>query len=93
MALETPFQSDRLVQPWFMYQLHKHKLRTGFGRPALNACICRPTLQAGSNGPNCGVQVGTSELELLFVTDQDLEAGSEIFIDYGRSYDRSAYRG
>ena len=44
----------------------------------------------------CAVNVeivdGADSLDLRFVTTCDIHAGTELFIDYGKSYDRSAYR-
>jgi len=44
----------------------------------------------------CAVNVeivdGADSLDLRFVTTCDIQAGTELFLDYGQSYDRSAYR-
>ncbi len=44
----------------------------------------------------CAVNVeivdGADSLDLRFVTTCDIHAGTELFLDYGKSYDRSAYR-
>lgn len=44
---------------------------------------------------SCGVNVeivdGVDSLDLLFVSTCDISAGTELFLDYGRTYDRSSY--
>ena len=47
----------------------------------------------GGGGPHCSVEDGPDPVELLFVTQRDIAAGEEIFIDYGLKYDRSKYGG
>ncbi len=47
---------------------------------------------AGSSGPNCQVEDGSDEADLLFVASRDIRAGGEVLIDYGTHYDRSGYR-
>ncbi|KAL6762868.1 hypothetical protein V8C86DRAFT_2508088 [Haematococcus lacustris] len=45
----------------------------------------------GSSGTNCFVQDGAEDHELCFVTNRDIQANEEIFIDYGVKYNRSSY--
>lgn len=47
---------------------------------------------AGTAGPNVAVEDDPKDGNgVLFVTCADLEAGGEVFVDYGTSYDRSGY--
>ena len=54
-----------------------------------------PTTLALINEPGLGfdVNVATEQRgsEMLFSTSRDVEAGEELFLDYGRLYDRSSY--
>jgi len=45
----------------------------------------------GSGGTSCFVEDGEHSSELLFVANRGIQAGEEILIDYGRTYDRSGY--
>jgi len=46
----------------------------------------------GAGGTNCFVETGSGgPTELIFQANRDIEAGEEIFIDYGLLYDRSSY--
>jgi len=45
----------------------------------------------GSKGTTCFVEDGRDETELVFVANRDIEAGEELYIDYGSTYDRSGY--
>ena len=47
----------------------------------------------GSGGTNCFVEDGDSPGDLLFVASRDIGVGEEVYIDYGRWYDRSGYGG
>ena len=42
-------------------------------------------------GPNCTIENGADEADLLFQTSRDISQGEEILIDYGSHYDRSGY--
>ncbi|KAF5827033.1 hypothetical protein DUNSADRAFT_1478 [Dunaliella salina] len=46
----------------------------------------------GAGGTNCFVETGPAgPTELIFQANRDIEAGEEIFIDYGLMYDRASY--
>jgi len=61
-----------------------------FPTPIPLAVANEPT--EGSSGPNCSVENGNEDdKELLFVTSRDIMVGEEIWIDYGRYYNRSGY--
>eukprot|EP00798_Chlamydomonas_sp_ICE-L_P024179 gene24179-9769_t len=46
----------------------------------------------GSAGPNASLEDGETPLDILFVASRDIVEGEEIFIDYGKSYDRGGYK-
>ena len=41
---------------------------------------------------NVSVVDGRDDLELVFVVTTDVQAGEELFVDYGTTFDRSDYR-
>ena len=45
----------------------------------------------GGHGCNACIEDGAGPREILFVAAMDIAAGEEIFIDYGKLYDRSGY--
>ena len=55
-----------------------------------------PTLLSLINEPPMGadVNVDTEEtgLDMTFFLNRDVVAGEELYIDYGRNYDRSSYQ-
>jgi len=46
----------------------------------------------GSGGTNVAAISGADVTEILFAATCNIDAGAELFIDYGRTYDRSSYR-
>lgn len=41
---------------------------------------------------NVSIEGGASDLEILFVANRNIYTSEEILVDYGRTYNRSAYR-
>ena len=41
---------------------------------------------------NVEIVDGADSLDLVFKASQHISAGSELFLDYGRTYDRSSYK-
>ena len=41
---------------------------------------------------NVEIVDGIDKLDLVFMTTCDIQAGTELFLDYGKTYDRSSYK-